>query len=734
MLRSARPLRDRAPLRARTLLASLLMAIFAALLGSCVVTSMNLRVPASALAGEVFEIFLDGTGAQGGLNQSVGAVVQLPIGFIVESAAFKAANPVSPVVTLNDAALLATYTAEPGHYLAAFSRVMQSADPAALRLRIRAPSQPGFYTIKAGAATSASFPPTPWGQHFPNGTTSFSAISAPYAQVLSVVASSQGAPSWITRSGGLAIVAGANSHAARCSVDAADYDQDGRMDLLAAILGTLNSNVVELYRGVAVSGWSPVPAAQVPGSAPAITSSAVAHFGDFDADGFLDILNGSAVYFGDGAGNWSPFVLVQTPTTSNLPPAPTDGAAGDLNGDGIDDVAVAGTRVAVYVSNGNRTFTPALIGLPTTAISPNGTTDIEILDVDGDLDRDLLLLGPAGVDIFLNNGSAQWTHAGSAGIAYPTQYFKSAADDVDGDGDADLVLTGLLANTQTQAPTQAAGLSLYRRQGTQYVLDALSGLPSGGSYSCATFSDIDGDGAQDLVAVRADLHAPGAAVFGGIEIWRKIGSVFQRASSFERGLPFMGSGAGGGIVVRDLDGDGLGDIAVGTIHGPCVYTRVGRAHTARYGTVGGASGPIEVLTVNGSAGDPTTHAVAIGLNQPVTVSMAQSPALATPSRFAMWGRLGQPTAISGLEGVLGEYSIVPQFLGSGDPALFTVANTYDPLDPFALIPWALPGAFSFTSFAGAPFPLLFTLQGIIDDPSANAIGLAITNEVVVDIR
>jgi hypothetical protein len=188
---------------------------------------------------------------------------------------------------------------------------------------------------------------------------------------------------------------------------AADFDGDGRVDLVSSDTGTNgNGNKVSLLRNTGSSFAAAVHFA-TGAAGPAGLAAA-----DFDGDGRLDLavanygLLGSgstiALLRNDGAGGFLPAVLYPAgPGAWKL-------AAGDLDGDGDPDLAVArdARRVSVLRNTGGAFAAPdsytALVGM-----SSDAYRNVALSDVDRDGDLDLL---------YASNG--MWADAGVAVALY----------------------------------------------------------------------------------------------------------------------------------------------------------------------------------------------------------------------------------------------------------------------------------------------------------------------------
>ena len=711
--------------------AILTIATISILASGCTVELLSFRTPSSVLAGSAFDIVVTGraslasTGAPG---DGAGAVLQLPNGFVVESAV--AGFGALIALTRDDSSLIGMYAAEPGHYLASFSGIASpSPAPAALRVRVRAPTLPGTFTVKVALAGMQN---GVWSTNVPIGATNFAAITAAtVVRSIAVVVDAASAPTWQLDSDGITVNAG-QSLQPPFDLDIADFDLDGLPDLLAGSTGDPTEPL--LYRRRCLEGY-------IPASPPFGAVSSRARFGDFDADGRPDVVVGRTVRYGDGLGGFTVGAVLAPPpavlaSPALLAPGQTAIAVGDLNDDSFDDIVVSEGQVEVFLSLGNGQFTHASQGLPT-GLTMSSVSDIELSDIDQDNDLDILGAGTPQLEIFRNDGAAGWTalFAGGTNLSGGAGLFDVAAADLNGDSLPELLVTGAFGGVNG---INGFGMSLYvNLGGGLWMSQVATGLPAIGRYAAATFGDIDGDGLLDVVAAAPSFqfNAP-PPIFGAVRIWRGIqGMTFASAPALESGLSPEGHFIVPRLVLKDADGDGRDDIAVATNVGPSVFARVGPMQTARFGNVGAsvAGGPFPVLTVNGSPGDPASRAVAIGLGQPITIGIAQSPTLALPSRFAIWGAIGLPDASDAFPSLIGAFLFTPHLVDPALPGLFTVANAYHPSDPLALVQGTLPGPFQSTAPVGIQAPFRFAFEGIIDDPSAPN-GIARTNTVVVDIR
>jgi len=203
----------------------------------------------------------------------------------------------------------------------------------------------------------------------------------------------------------------------------ADFDVDGDLDLACA--STSSGGKVFLYPANG-DGTFAARSALSAGGAP---SSLVA--GDFDADGAPDLalqLSFVSYWGGNGDGTFrTPLVLGAT--GGFFGPR----SAADVDGDGALDLV---TSQAVLLGHGDGSFAPALT---------NGIGGEDALDVDGDGRLDLLSAASGAVHLHLGIGDGTFSSAFAYAEPWdqePFQFYVASPllADLDGDGDADLLL------------------------------------------------------------------------------------------------------------------------------------------------------------------------------------------------------------------------------------------------------------------------------------------------------
>ncbi len=328
-----------------------------------------------------------------------------------------------------------------------------------------------------------------------------------------------------------------------------DYDADGDLDFLLTGWGA-SGMVSQIYQNTG-AGFSQV----YPGSLPGVSYSSAA-WGDYDADGDLDILltgytGGyiARIYQNTGLG----FSQVYT---GSLPGVYRSSVAwGDYDNDGDLDILLAGDTGSgnisrIYQNTGagfNQVYAGSLPGVSWGSVAWG--------DYDNDGDLDILLTGNTGSGtlsrIYQNTG-AGFSHDSSVNL--PGMSMGAAAwGDYDNDGDLDILLGGGVA--QVYQNTGAAFSPVYTSSLTATALGN------------AAWGDYDNDGDLDILLTGENQSNFNATT----QIYRNTGAGFSPVHTGSLLAVEMSSAAWG-----DYDNDGDLDVLLAGDNNDSLFARVYR--------------------------------------------------------------------------------------------------------------------------------------------------------------
>ncbi len=339
---------------------------------------------------------------------------------------------------------------------------------------------------------------------------------------------------------------------------------------------------------------------------------------DVNHDGFTDLacvlpltLTPARILVSSGPGTWVAGATVSLNSTVPI-------VAGDMDGDGLEDlVGATGPAIVVALNVG-----AAAITWPATGFAaPSGLSEIVLSDLDRDGDLDIVAgLGLPGAStasaiVYLNDGTAHFT-TGAVLVGSVLPFHVTAAD-LDGDGDADLLMGG----------------QLWWNAGTGTFVVGNT-LPTGADPSLATTAfDVDGDGIVDVIDDQGRLYrgAPG----GAFPTWESLPTP---------AVP---------LVHADLDRDGDEDLVLA---GPRIATNLARnlargapVRAGRPTSLELAGPPLAPWFVFASPGPSTIPLAPMGtlLLDPAGLSLLGSGVLSTTGRAQIQATVPSTLSIIG---------------------------------------------------------------------------------------
>jgi hypothetical protein len=302
-----------------------------------------------------------------------------------------------------------------------------------------------------------------------------------------------------------------------------DLDRDGRQDLLVADLGDFMPGDHEKGSVVWLRQTAPGTFEQIP-LLKGLARTADARAADFDGDGDLDLVVaafgwhtvGGIFYYENKTTDWSAplfegFPVDARPGGIHVPPV-------DLNGDGrMDVVALISQQfehvVAFIARSRGGGFRPETIFRAVVPVW--GSSGIQMVDMDGDGDLDMLMSNGDSLDDFTirpfhgvrwfeNTGEFPWVQHD---LALMPGVHRAQAADMDGDGDLDVVACAFLPSSEHPSfgsVVQQRSVSEYTSVGwleqvRPGVFEARPLETGQLTHTTLDLGDYDGDGDVDVV-------------------------------------------------------------------------------------------------------------------------------------------------------------------------------------------------------------------------------------------
>lgn len=300
-----------------------------------------------------------------------------------------------------------------------------------------------------------------------------------------------------------------------------DVDNDNDIDLLIAGQNTTEVTT-KLYLNDGAGNFS---------ESGTSTFSAIIHgnvgFADIDNDNDPDILIAgisasltsvvTEFYINDGNGNFS------LSTNNNLTPTyQGEFDFADVDSDGDLDLLMTGTvdintlkSATLYLNNGAGVFTE-VSNTPFMAVN---ISSVDFEDIDGDDDQDLLITGSSdsgfSANLYQNDGNGNFSLMNNSTLVNII-FSDCAFEDIDLDGDPDLIMAG----RKGAIPDETA--RLYVNDGNGNFTEVMDTPFIGATGSALDFADVDDDGAPDLFIMGL---APDAGIYSKLYLNSSVVSI-----------------------------------------------------------------------------------------------------------------------------------------------------------------------------------------------------------------
>jgi len=229
-------------------------------------------------------------------------------------------------------------------------------------------------------------------------------------------------------------------------------------------------------------------------------------------------------------------------------------AIGDIDGDGLADIYLCSLQGPnrLYRNLGQWRFEE--VGLADAACAGQLSTGVTFADVDGDGDLDLLVNGiVAGTRLFLNDGRGGWTEEKNSGLSRTASATSMALADIDGDGDLDLYCAHYIDVMYLADPTTRFAVA---KRGDQWEVTRVNGESTRSPRWKGRFEALPDGKVRELPEVHGLYRNDGHGHFAAIEY--EPGTYLN-----EQGTPIQPYRDWGlAVMFRDLNKDGIPDLYV----------------------------------------------------------------------------------------------------------------------------------------------------------------------------
>lgn len=293
---------------------------------------------------------------------------------------------------------------------------------------------------------------------------------------------------------------------------------------------------------------------------PTGTAPGSVEIADFNGDGKFDIVvaneqtNNVTILLGVGKGRFtqakgSPFPAGHLPN---------DIAMGDFNHDGKLDLAIANheeKHLTVLLGDGSGGFRPAPHSPVAAEVRPH-THGVATGDLNGDGNLDLVTdnWGSNQVAVLFGDGKGSFGTIATFFDVGKMPYQRVRVGDVNGDGISDIITTNLEGDNVTVLLGDGKG---------GFKQAAGSPFPCGDSPFNFAIGDVNGDGKPDLAIV----NSPNSAARSGKDGLTILLGDGMGGFKMMTGSPFATGKSPNRVAIGDVNGAGIGDIAVSSPDG-----------------------------------------------------------------------------------------------------------------------------------------------------------------------